>query len=161
MKIVPILLIRGRGRWRTMSSYPVSSRPGLALSLLPLDESNECDTRLLTPALCREGGLGCGQLEARPSQQFFLTVCPSMTPWWEWAVRGFTVTIFMLKDTSKVLKGGLVSTLLALKNRRPEFDSEKHAKMPGRVLCYTFASQLLRRQRGQVPEAHRAGYSRL
>lgn len=60
-----------------MSSYPVSSRPGLALSHVPLDECNECDTRLLTPALCREGGLGCGQTAG---SQTITTIFPNCLP---------------------------------------------------------------------------------
>lgn len=70
-----------------MSSHPVSSRPGLALSHLPLDECNECDTRLLPPALCREGGLACGPTAGSQTITTIFPVCPSMTSWWEWAPR--------------------------------------------------------------------------
>lgn len=78
--IVPILLIRGIGRCSAMSSHPVSSRPGLALSHLPLDEYNECDAQLLTSALCREGGLACGQTAG---SQTILTIFPNCLPFYD------------------------------------------------------------------------------
>lgn len=83
-----------RGRCITLSSYPVGSRPGLALRHLHLDSSwYECDTRLPILAIYGDEGLGCGQrvwsqtITTILSQQFFLSAF--LWPYGgEWAVVG-------------------------------------------------------------------------